>query len=224
MEVLHGINLEINKGEIAVIIGPNGSGKTTVLKSIFGLCDVYSGKIMFESKDITKLPTYRLIREGIGYVPQIKRIFPSLTVKENLEIGAFIIHDKRLIRKKITSIFDKFPFLQEKQNECAWELSGGQQQILAISRALIQDPKLLLLDEPSMGLAPKVIKEIFKNILEISKEGISVIIVEQNARQATKIADKTYVLENGEIVLEGGPEILKNAKIKDIYLGENVPL
>ena len=219
MEALHEIDFEVKPGEIVAIIGPNGSGKSTLLKSIFNLCEIYSGKIVFKNKDITKLPTHYLIYEGISYVPQGRQVFSNLTVRENLEMGAFIMEDHELIKRNIADVFEKFPFLKEKQNDYAFELSGGQQQMLAIGRALIQDPELLLLDEPSLGLAPKTVKEIFEKIQEINKQGVSVIIVEQNAKQAVKIANRTYVLEDGQIALKGGKEILENPRINSVYLG-----
>jgi ABC-type branched-subunit amino acid transport system ATPase component len=219
MEILHGVDFNLNLGEIVAIIGPNGAGKSTLLKSIFNLCQIYSGKIFFKEKDITKLPTHTLIQEGISFVPQGKQIFPSLTVKENLEMGAFVMKDKELIKKNTDYVFKKFDFLKTHQNSYAMNLSGGQQQILAIARALIQDPELLLLDEPSLGLSPKAMKEVFDKIVEINKEGVSIIIVEQNAKQAIEIAHRTYILENGKVALEGGKEILENVRIKNIYFG-----
>jgi len=212
MEVLKEINVNIKPNEIVAIIGPNGSGKSTFLKSIFNLCEIYSGKIIFKKKDITKFPTHALIYEGISYVPQGRQIFSDLTVKENLEMGAFIFKDKEIIEKKIQELFDKFPFLKEKQDNYGFTLSGGQQQILAISRALMQNPSLLLLDEPSLGLSPKSMKEIFKIIKEINQEGISIILIEQNARQATKIANKTYIFGNGKVVLQGKKKYSKRRK------------
>lgn len=219
LEVLKGIDIEVKPSEIVAIIGPNGAGKSTVLKSIFNQCTINNGKITFKEKNITKLPTYDLIQEGISYVPQGRQIFSNLTVKENLEMGAFIFKDKELVKRNLEDIYNKFPMLEEKQNEIAKNLSGGQQQILAISRSLIQSPQLILMDEPSLGLSPKAMKNIFKIIKDITKEGISIMIVEQNAKQATEIADHTYILEDGKIALEGGKEILKNPKIKNIYFG-----
>jgi branched-chain amino acid transport system ATP-binding protein len=219
IEVLHGVDFEIKPAEIVAIIGPNGSGKSTLLKSIFNLCEIYSGAIIFKDKDITKLPTHYLIQEGISYVPQGRQIFSNLTVKENLEMGCFIMDDHEIFKRNVSDVFSKFPVLKERQNDLALHLSGGEQQMLAIARALVQDPELLLLDEPSLGLAPKIMKEIFEKIVEINKEGVSIIIVEQNAKQAVEIAHRTYVLENGSIVLEGGKEILKDERIKNIYFG-----
>lgn len=218
-EILHGIDLEIKHNEILAIIGPNGSGKSTLLKSIFNLCDIYSGKIIFKNKNIIKMPTHELIYEGISYVPQGRQVFNNLTVRENLEMGAFIMKNHELLKRNLLDVFEKFPILKEKQNDYAFTLSGGQQQMLAIARALIQNPGLLLLDEPSLGLSPKMIKEVFAKIKKINEEGVAIIIVEQNAKRAVEIADKTYILENGKVVLSGGKEILKNKKIKDIYFG-----
>jgi len=219
MEILHEVDLEVKPGEIVALIGPNGAGKSTLLKSIFSLCEIYSGKIIFKNKDLTRLPTFQLISMGISYVPQGRQVFSDLTVKENLEMGAYIIKDKELIKRNIVDVFNKFPILKERQNDYAFTLSGGEQQILAIARALIQNPELLLLDEPSLGLAPKIMKEIFEKIKEINRQGISVIIVEQNAKKAVEIAHKTYILDDGKIALEGGKEVLKDKRIKSIYLG-----
>ena len=218
IEILKGVNIDVKNNEIIALIGPNGAGKSTLLKSIFNLCNIYSGEIIFKDKNITKLQTYELIHEGISYVPQGRQIFRELTVKENLEMGAFIL-DKEVMKRNIKDVFTKFPFLKEKRNEYAINLSGGQQQLLAIGRALMQNPQLLLLDEPSLGLSPKSMKEMFNKIKEINKEGVSIIIVEQNAKQAVEIADRTYILEDGKIALNGGKEILKNKKLKDIYFG-----
>ena len=219
MEILHGIDLEVKPGEIVAIIGPNGSGKSTTLKSIFNLCKIYSGEISWKNKNITKLKTHEKIFEGISYVPQGRQVFRDLTVHENLEMGAFIMKDKELVKANIKDVYEKFPFLQQKKDDYADSLSGGQQQMLAIGRALVQNPQLLLLDEPSLGLSPKAMKEIFEKIKEINKEGVSIIIVEQNAKSAIEIADRTYVLEDGKIALTGGKDIIKNPKIKDIYFG-----
>jgi len=220
-EILHEIDFEAKPAEIVAIIGPNGSGKSTLLKSIFNLCDVYSGKITFKDKDITRLPTHELILEGIAFVPQGRQVFSDLTVKENLQMGAFVFKDKEVVKRNIADVFTKFPFLKEKQNDYAFTLSGGQQQMLAIARALIQDPELILLDEPSLGLSPIAIKEVFEKLVQINKEGIGVVIVEQNAKKAVSIAHKVFLLEQGKVVLHGGKEVLRNKKIKEVYLGGN---
>ena len=219
LEVLHNVNLDIEAGKITALIGPNGAGKSTLLKSIFSLASIYSGKIIFKDKDITDLKTFELILEGISFVPQGRQIFKEMTVKENLEIGAFVIPEKEIVEKSMKEVFEKFPILKQKQNDYAFTLSGGQQQLLAIARALMQNPQLLLLDEPSLGLSPKAMKEVFEKIKALNKEGIAIIIVEQNAKAAVQIADKTIVLEDGKVALQGGKELLKNKKIQRIYFG-----
>jgi len=234
IEILHKLDLNVGVGEIVVLIGPNGAGKSTVLKSIFSLADIYSGKIIYSAQDgsasggkdldITSLKTHELISLGISYVPQGRQIFSNMTVLENLQMGAFTIKDQDIVKRSIENIFQKFTILKEKQNALASNLSGGQQQLLSIARALIQNPQILLLDEPSLGLDPKTMKEIFEKIVEIKNEGISILMVEQNAKQAVEIADKTYVLENGKIALEGNKNILKNKRIRDIYFGGDVAL
>ena len=223
-KILYGVDLEINPSEVIALIGPNGAGKSTILKSVFGLADIYSGEIIFKNKNITKFKTHELIELGIGFVPQGRQIFPSMTVLENLQMGAFIIKSRDVVEKNVSDIFQKFPVFKEKQHELAGNLSGGQQQLLAIARALIKKPQILLLDEPSLGLAPKVTKEIFEKIVEIKNEGVAVLIIEQNAKQAVGIADRTYILENGKMVMQGNKDILKNEKIRDIYFGGDVAL
>ncbi len=222
VEVLHGIDFTIDIGEIVALIGPNGAGKSTILKSIFGLADIFSGKIIFGDKDITNLKTYELIELGICFVPQGRQVFSNMTVLENLQMGAFIMKDQNVTERNVNDIFQKFSTLKERQNELAGNLSGGQQQLLAIARALMQKPQILLLDEPSLGLAPKIMKEIFEKIVEIKNEGIAVLIIEQNAKQAIGIADRIYILENGKIVMQGNKDILKSEKIRDIYFGGDV--
>jgi branched-chain amino acid transport system ATP-binding protein len=219
IEVIKDINFEISPGEIVAVIGPNGAGKSTFLKSIFNLAEVYSGRIYFKDKDIADLETHDLIYYGISYVPQGRLVFSSMTVLENLEMGAFIFDDKKLIENNLDHIYREFPVLKRKKDELAGNLSGGEQQTLAIARALMQSPSLLLLDEPSLGLAPKIINEIFDKIVKLKSEGISIIIVEQNAKKAVEIADRTYIFEDGKIALEGGKEILKDPRIKEIYFG-----
>ena len=220
MQVLFGISLDVKPNDIVVLIGPNGAGKSTLLKSVFNLVDIYKGRIIFKNKNITKMPTHELIELGISYVPQGRQVFNSLTVKENLEMGAFLTKEKELIESRMNEVLEMhFPDLGKKLNDYAFALSGGQQQMLAIGRALMQDPQLLLLDEPSLGLAPKVMKELFKKIVEIKEEGVAIMIVEQNARQATKIADRIFVLEDGKIALSGNKGILNDKRIEKIYLG-----
>lgn len=228
MQVLKGIDFEVGGEEIVAIIGPNGAGKSTLLKSIFNLCEVFSGEIKFKDKRIIKLPTYELIYKGISYVPQGRQVFTNLIVRENLEIGGFVQKSKKARKQKNkfdiqnlldNKIYQLFPFLRDKENDYAFTLSGGQQQMLAIARALMQNPKLLLLDEPSLGLSPKMMKEVLNKIVKINQEGVAIIIVEQNAKQAVEIANRTYVLEDGQVALTGGKEILEDEKIKSIYFG-----
>ena len=219
-QVLFGVDLKVKPNEIVVLIGPNGAGKSTIVKGVFNLATVYKGKIMFKGKDITKLPTHDRIHLGIGYVPQGRQVFPNLSVRENLEMGAFLETDKEIIQERINEITNNhFPELKKKMNHKADSLSGGQQQMLAIGRALMMDPQLLMLDEPSLGLSPKLMKELFRKIIDIKNEGTAILMVEQNAKQAVAIADRIYVLEDGKIVMSGGKSILKKPKIKHIYLG-----
>ncbi|MFQ5621478.1 MAG: ABC transporter ATP-binding protein [Candidatus Nanoarchaeia archaeon] len=219
LKVLKGINIEVKANEIVALIGPNGAGKSTVIKSVFSIAKKMGGKIFFRDRDITKLKTHQLMEEGISYVNQGQIIFSTLTVLENLEIGAELIKDKAVIQKNLEAVYAKFPILKQKKYEYAFTLSGGQRQQLALGRALMQSPSLLLLDEPSLGLSPKLQKELFKTIAALRDDGISILIVEQNAKKAIEMADRTYLLEQGEIALKGGREILKNKKIQQIYLG-----
>jgi branched-chain amino acid transport system ATP-binding protein len=219
LKVLKGVDIILNKGEIVALIGPNGAGKSTVIKSIFSMTKKTEGVILFKNKDISTLKTHELIKEGISYVNQGRITFGNLTVKENLLIGAYGIKDKDEIKKRSEEVYKRFPVLEERQNSLAYTLSGGQQQMLALGRALMQKPQVLLLDEPSLGLSPKLQKEIFQIIQKLKNEGISILVVEQNAKKAIEIADRTYLLEDGKIALEGNKSILKNPKIKNIYLG-----
>ena len=219
LKILKGISLEIGANEIVALIGPNGAGKSTVIKSIFNIADVTSGSISFKDKDITKLKTHELIEFGISYVNQGRNVFGNLTVKENLEIGCSMIKDKEVIERNLQRVFEKFPVLKERQYQLAFGLSGGQRQMLALGRALMQNPSLLLLDEPSLGLSPILQKELFATIKELKEDGLSILIVEQNAKKAIEIADKTYLLEDGKIVLKGGKDIIKHEAIKNVYLG-----
>src|SRR3989344_3777285 len=219
LQILFGMDLAVRRGGITVLIGPNGAGKSTVLKSIFNLTTIYGGNIFLNGKDITGLPTYELIELGIGYVPQGRQIFPSLKVRENLEMGAFLSRERDIVRKRLEEVMILFPDLEPRLDDYAFGLSGGQQQLLSMARAMMQDPVLLLLDEPSIGLAPKIMNQIFEKIKEINKIGTSILMVEQNARMATSIADRIYVLEDGKVALHGNRNILKMSKIKKIYLG-----
>ena len=219
LKVLFGVSMHVNPNEIVVLIGPNGAGKSTVLKSIFKLVDVYKGSILFQKKSLLNLHTYDLIKLGISIVPQGRQVFSTLTVEENLDLGAFLTREKEVIEERKKEVLSHFPELKQRLNDRAYTLSGGQQQMLAMARALMQDPKLLLLDEPSLGLSPKMMKLVFEKVKDINKEGTAILMVEQNAKQAVKLADRIYVLEEGKVRLHGTKEILKRKEIQHIYLG-----
>lgn len=219
LHILKDVDITVGGNEIVALIGPNGAGKSTVIKSVFSLADVISGKVYFKGKDISNLKTHELIEVGVSYVNQGRIVFGNLTVLENLMIGADLIKDNSVVQRNLQMVYRKFPVLRERREQLAFGLSGGQRQQLALGRALMQNPSLLLLDEPSLGLSPKLQKELFKTIKELKKDGISVLVVEQNAKKAIEIADKTYLLEDGKIVLSGGKNILKHKKIKNVYLG-----
>ncbi len=215
MEIIKGISLEVGKREIVAIIGPNGSGKSTFLKTIFGTVKIFKGKIYFNGEDITKLKPNEIVSRGISYVPQTENVFLNLTVMENLELGAYLKKNY----EKIEDIFDIFPVLKEKRKEKAINLSGGERQMLAIARALIQEPKLLLLDEPSAGLAPKLVGEILEKINEIKELGLGVVLVEQNVKKALNIADRVCVFVGGKKVYEGSPTELEKVDIGKLFFG-----
>ncbi|NQU79606.1 ABC transporter ATP-binding protein [Candidatus Woesearchaeota archaeon] len=219
LKVLHDVCIKVESGKIVVLIGPNGAGKSTVIKSIFSIADITKGKIFFKNKDITDMKTHELVDIGICMVTQGRANFNSLTIEENLLIGADRIDNKKIIDMKLDKVYHKFPVLKKKSKQRAYILSGGEHQLLALGRSLMQSPSILILDEPSLGLSPKLQKELFKTISELKEEGISILMVEQNAKKAISIADMTYLLEDGRIVLKGGKNILKNKKIKKVYLG-----
>ena len=221
IEALKGISLEVPEGKIVTLIGANGAGKSTLLRSIIGLVKPGQGKISYEEKDITGLNSQKIVQTGITLVPEGRRVFPNLTVLENLKIGAYLRNDKEGIEKDIRWIYDLFPRLEERSWQMAGTLSGGEQQMLAVGRALMSRPKVLMMDEPSLGLAPLVIKDIFKIIQEINNQGMTILLIEQNANMALKIADIAYVLETGRITMTGtGKELLENPEIKAAYLGK----
>ncbi len=221
IEALKGISLEVPEGKIVTLIGANGAGKSTLLRSIIGLVKPGNGKISYEGKDITGLNSQKIVQTGITLVPEGRRVFPNLTVLENLKIGAYLRNDKEGIEKDIRWIYDLFPRLEERSWQMAGTLSGGEQQMLAVGRALMCRPKVLMMDEPSLGLAPLVIKDIFKIIQEINNRGMTILLIEQNANMALKIADIAYVLETGRITMTGtGKELLENPEIKAAYLGK----
>jgi len=233
IEALKGVTIEVKHGEIVCLIGNNGAGKSTTLMTISGILKPSSGDVLFEGKSIKGIPPHRIVEMGISQVPEGRRIFPKLTVKENLEMGAYsVVSDQfSVFRKKtkknqqlethLEKVFELFPVLKERHKQMGGTLSGGEQQMLAIGRALMSDPKLLLLDEPSLGLAPIMASKIFKTIKEINGEGITVLLVEQNARAALKLSSRGYVLENGRVALQGkGEDLLNNEKVRKAYLGE----
>ncbi|AZK46299.1 ABC transporter ATP-binding protein [Paenibacillus lentus] len=214
------MNLHIQPGEIVALIGTNGSGKTSALRSISGLNKELQGQVWFEGKEITKLEPHQIVKRGISQVPEGRGVFPDLTVLENLKLGAYVRKDKAAIATDIQSMFALFPRLEERKKQLAGTMSGGEQQMLAIARALMARPKLLLLDEPSMGLAPLIVKEIFAAIRQVNEEGVSVLLVEQNATMALATAHRGYVMETGSIVVEGeAAELKNNDVVKSVYLG-----
>ncbi|GFM36053.1 ABC transporter ATP-binding protein [Desulfovibrio psychrotolerans] len=220
IHALHDINLEIRQGEIVTLIGANGAGKSTTLMSICGGTPPRSGEIYFEGKPIHSMRANEIVRLGISQVPEGRLIFPQLTVMENLDLGAFLRNDKEGIRRDLDYVFDLFPILAERQKQYGGTLSGGEQQMLAISRALMSKPRLLLLDEPSLGLAPIIIQQIFDIIKKVNEAGTTVFLVEQNANQALKIAHRGYVMETGRITMEDSAEtLLSNDEVKKAYLG-----
>lgn len=221
IHALKDISLKVMEGEIITLIGANGAGKSSTLRAISGLEKAKSGTITFDGKSINGVQANKLVARGLSHVPEGRKIFGNLTVMENLELGAYLRKDKENVKRDYELIFEKFPILKERVKQNAGTLSGGQQQMLAIGRALMNKPKMLLLDEPSMGLAPMVVKQIFDTIVEVNKMGTTILLVEQNANMALSIADRAYVLETGNIVLEGdAKELLKNDKIRAAYLGE----
>lgn len=219
IQAVRNVNFHVEQGEIVSLIGANGAGKTTILRTISGLNRPSNGTITFEEKQIQKTMPQKIVASGLCHVPEGRHIFSGLTVQENLEMGAFLRKDGNL-KKEYEKVFERFPILKERKHQDASTLSGGEQQMLAMGRALMSKPKLLLLDEPSMGLAPIFIQEIFNIIKEINKQGTTVLLIEQNAKMALSIADRGYVLETGEVVLSGpGKELLESEEVKKAYLG-----
>lgn len=221
IQAIKGISFEVNQGEIIALIGANGAGKTTTLQTITGLIPAKNGQILYEGKDITRIPSHKLVSMGIAHVPEGRRVFAELTVLQNLKLGAYTRKDKTEIEETLKSIYKRFPRLEERKNQMAGTLSGGEQQMLAMGRALMSHPKLIVMDEPSMGLSPIYVNEIFDIIQEINKSGTTVLLVEQNAKKALSIAHKAYVLETGNIVLSGdAKELMNNDSVKKAYLSE----
>ncbi len=217
---LKGISFEVNEGEIVSLIGANGAGKTTMMQSVVGLIPKKAGTVIFNGHDITKTPCHKIVQLGMTQVPEGRRIFQELSVYENLMMGAYTVRDQQRFKADLERMFDKFPRLKERRNQIAGTLSGGEQQMLAMSRALMSHPKLLMLDEPSMGLAPILVDQIFDIIKELHASGTTILLVEQNATKALQIADRAYVLENGKITLSGtGAELAQSDEVKKAYLG-----
>ena len=217
---LKGISFEVNEGEIVSLIGANGAGKTTMMQSVVGLIPKKSGSVIFDGHDITKTPCHKIVELGMTQVPEGRRIFQELSVYENLMMGAYSMKDQQKFKEDLESIYTRFPRLAERRNQIAGTLSGGEQQMLAMSRALMSHPKLLMLDEPSMGLAPILVDQIFSIIKELNDTGTTILLVEQNANKALEIADRAYVLETGSIMLSGtGAELAQSDEVRKAYLG-----
>ncbi len=216
--ILNDCSISVKKGEIAVIVGPNGAGKSTAMKAIFGMLDLRAGNIIFDGKDISDLKPQERVKSGMGFVPQTHNVFTSMTVMENLEIGGFT--NQEILSKNISEVFKLFPVLEEKQKQLVGELSGGQRQQVAVGRALMTNPKLLMLDEPTAGVSPLVVKELFEKITSIARTGIAILMVEQNARQALEIADNGFVLVQGENkYTDKGSKLLSNKEVRKAFLG-----
>lgn len=221
IQALKGISFHVNQGEVIALIGANGAGKTTTLQTLTGILSPKSGSIVFEGKDLTRTPAHKIVEMGMAHVPEGRRVFADMSVYENLLLGAYTRKDKAEIAESLASVYKRFPRLEERKGQRAGTLSGGEQQMLAMGRALMSKPKIILMDEPSMGLSPILVEEIFHIIRDISAGGTTVLLVEQNAKKALSIADRAYVLETGNIVLSGdAKEMMNNESIKKAYLGE----
>ena len=221
IQAIRGISFEVKQGEIIALIGANGAGKTTTLQTITGLIPSKSGKIFYEGKDITKIPGHKLVSMGIAHVPEGRRVFASLSVLQNLKLGAYTRSDKKELEDTLQMIYKRFPRLEERKNQMAGTLSGGEQQMLAMGRAMMSHPKLIVLDEPSMGLSPIYVNEIFDIIQKINEDGVTVLLVEQNAKKALSIANRAYVLETGSIALSGdAAKLMNDDSVKKAYLSE----
>lgn len=221
IQAIKGVSFQVNEGEVIALIGANGAGKTTILHTVTGLLEAKKGSVFFDGKDITKTPAHKIVSMGMAHVPEGRRVFANLSVYQNLRMGAYTRKDKQEIEETLMTVYKRFPRLEERKNQLAGTLSGGEQQMLAMGRALMSHPRIILMDEPSMGLSPIFVNEIFDIIKEVSASGTTVLLVEQNAKKALSISDRGYVLETGKIVLEGRSEdLLNNDSIKKAYLGE----
>ena len=221
IQAIKGVSFHVEKGEVIALIGANGAGKTTILHTITGLLSPKKGSVIFQDKDITKIPAHKIVSMGMAHVPEGRRVFAELSVYENLKMGAYTRSDKAEIEESLKNVYKRFPRLEERKNQMAGTLSGGEQQMLAMGRALMSKPSIILMDEPSMGLSPILVNEIFDIIRSVSESGTTVLLVEQNAKKALSIADRAYVLETGNITLEGNAkDLLEDDSIKKAYLGE----
>jgi branched-chain amino acid transport system ATP-binding protein len=221
IQAVKGIDLSVDQGELVCLIGANGAGKTTTLKGITGLQPIKSGKIHYAGEDITGKPAFQLVRKGLSMVPEGRGVFGALTIEENLAMGAYARDDRAAIKDDIERVFGLFPRLKERRKQTAGTLSGGEQQMLAMGRAIMSRPKLLLLDEPSMGLAPLMVQKVFETVMAISKEGVTILLIEQNAKLALEVSSRGYVMESGEITLQGkAKQLLSDPKVREAYLGE----
>ncbi len=221
IQALKGISFKVEKGEIVALIGANGAGKTTTLHALSGLISAKGGSIIYKDKDISKIPPHKLVSIGMAHIPEGRRIFSEMRVLENLKMGAYTRKDREEIEDSIEKIYKRFPRLEERKNQLAGTMSGGEQQMLAMGRALMSKPEIVLMDEPSMGLSPIFVNEIFDIIKQMRREGVTVLLVEQNAKKALSVSDRAYVLENGKIVMQGrASEIMDDESIKKAYLGE----
>jgi len=223
IHAVKGIDLVVRQGELVCLIGANGAGKTTTLKGITGLQPVKAGKIVYDGNDVTGKPAFQLVRKGLSMVPEGRGVFGALTIEENLAMGAYSRRDRKQIRQDVERVFGLFPRLKERARQTAGTLSGGEQQMLAMARAIMSRPKLLLLDEPSMGLAPLMVQKVFETVLAISGEGVTILLIEQNAKLALEVSNRGYVMESGTITLSGDArQLLSNPKVREAYLGESV--
>ena len=220
IQAIKGVSFEVNEGEVIALIGANGAGKTTILHTITGLLQPKEGSVLFEGTDITKIPSHKIVSMGMAHVPEGRRVFANLSVYQNLKMGAYTRKDKKEIEDKLEMVYQHFPRLQERKNQLAGTLSGGEQQMLAMGRALMSNPKMILMDEPSMGLSPLLVKEVFSIIEYCHECGITILLVEQNAKMALGIADRAYVLETGKITMSGdAKEMMEDEAVKKAYLG-----
>ena len=220
VQILWDVSFRIREKEIVSIIGPNGAGKTTLVKTIVGLLPAKSGTIRFKGESIEKRPTYEIVKKGITMIPEGREIFPRMTVEENLRLGAYTVKDKDKVNETKTRVYQIFPVLKKKEKALAQTLSGGEQQMLVICRSLMSNPELLILDEPSLGLAPMIVEKVLDTLRKINEDGVTILLVEQNIRDSLNIANRAYVLEEGKIIIEGeGRELLSNDHIKEVYLG-----